>query len=207
MTLFNPEFVDACVLDRYLSRLADNTAQLTSRLEALEQRLDSLEKSEKRLFFLDDQFEKVKDISDQSTHKIKMFDGVFASMQKQLDQIHTKAQEMQKAVERLESGVVINQIVRDKTRVENINISPDSGKRIEIVASDFSVGGYLRWDSKLGNKVKKGEVIAFKFPSKDISVCKSPIGSPVEGILMEKSFPDGQYILGSSVVIGYIQSQ
>lgn len=75
MTLFNPQFVDGCVLDRYLSRLADNTAQLTSRLEALEQRLD---------------------------------------------QIHTKAQEMQKAVERLESGIVINQIVRDKTRVENI---------------------------------------------------------------------------------------
>lgn len=75
MKFLDPVLVDGSVLDCYLSRLAENTAQLTSRLEACEQSSELLR----------EELAQVKKISSQADRQIQDHEERLAEIQKQFD--------------------------------------------------------------------------------------------------------------------------
>lgn len=75
MKFLDPLLVDGSVLDRYLSRLAENTAQVLSRLEACEQRSELLR----------EELEQVKSSSIQAYKKVDDYENRLTAIQKQLD--------------------------------------------------------------------------------------------------------------------------
>ncbi|MDD2728418.1 hypothetical protein [Malikia sp.] len=143
MKLLDPLLVDGSILDRYLSRLAENTAQVLSRLETCEQRL--------------------------------------AAIQKQLD-----------------SGKKAPDSSRSSSAAR-------TGRKVPIEANFYN--DYLKWKAKVGDIVKKGQVVAVCCMSKNMVVEYGSISAPADGVFIDKSFPDSTNLYGVNIVVGYIENR
>ena len=64
---------------------------------------------------------------------------------------------------------------------------------------------YLKWKAKVGDVLKKGQVVAVCCMSKDMVVEYGSIVASADGVLLYKLFSDGASLHGKNVTIGYIQ--
>lgn len=162
MKLLDPLLVDGSVLDLYLSRLAENTVQLASRLEACEKRLDLFQ----------DEFLKLRDLSRQANKEKYGHGGIVPIIQQQLG----RGESLQ-----IERGGV-------------------KGSRVDI-EGDF-YGGYLKWQFEVGDRIKEGQVVAILCLPGSLDAECGAIGSPGDGILVDKLFNSGANLYGPNIVIG-----
>lgn len=171
MKFLDPLLVDGSVLDRYLSRLAENTAQLVLRLEACEQRNELLQ----------EEFEQIKNSSIQANEKIQDHEERLVTIQKNLD-----------------SG-------KDKFNSSRSGSTAKIGSKVPIEGDFFN--DYLKWKAKVGDVVKKGQVVAVCCMSKKMVIEYGSIGAPVDGVLLDRLFPDGANLHGKNMVVGYIRTR
>lgn len=171
MKFLDPLLVDGSVLDRYLSRLAENTAELVWRLEACEQRNELLQ----------EEIEQIKNSSIRANEKIQDHEGRLVTIQKNLD-----------------SG-------KDEFNSSRSGSTAKIGSKMPIEGDFFN--DYLKWKAKVGDVVKKGQVVAVCCMSKKMVIEYGSIGAPVDGVLLDRLFPDGANLHGKSMVVGYIRTR
>jgi len=159
MNLFDPQCVDASVIDRYLSRLAENTVQLASWSKTCEQR-NSL-------------------------------------LQEELEQLKSSVIQIGRKIEDHEDKIseIRNQIKFSKNNSNSFQIGfiKDGSRNVSI---EGLPNHYLTWRFNLGEYVRKNQVIAYCDPFKDSSIERKCIQSPVDGIVIERFFPDGRFLSG-----------
>ena len=165
MKILDPLLVDCAVLARYLIRL-ENTAQLISRLEALENRFNLLR----------DEFKEFREIPHQFHQEIQAHERMLPSIEPKLD--------------RSESPKVKRGGVKD----DQVDIEGDC------------YGGCLKWKFEVGDHVKEGQVVAILCLPGRWDVECGAIGSPGDGVLVERLFGNGANLYGPSIIIGRIRT-
>lgn len=171
MKFLDPLLVDGSILNVYLSRLAENTVQLVSRLEACEQRSELLQ----------EELEQVKNSSSQANKKIQHHEERLVDIQKQLN-----------------SG-------KDNLDSSRSGSTAKTGGKVSVEENFFNE--YLKWKAKVGDVVKKWQVVAVCCMSKKMVIEYGSIGAPADGVLLERLFPDGANLHGKNMVIGYTRTR
>ena len=208
MKFLDPLLVDGSVLDRYLSRLAENTAQVLSRLEACEQRSELLR----------EELEQVKSSSIQAYKKVDDYENRLTAIQKQLDsrkkspdsleQVKSSSIQADKKVDDHEKRLAAIQKKLDSGG------APDSLRRVSAtwIIRKVPIEGnfyndYLKWRVKVGGAIKKGQVIAVCCMSKNMTIEYGSIVAPADGVLIDTLFSDGDNLHGTNIVVGHIQTR
>lgn len=203
--LLDSLLIDGDVLDHYLSRLAENSAKISSRLNSFEQRLDRFGERGGIFDLLENEFHKIKNNSDLLSKRMSYFEWNFSDNQTRLSSIEGKQRSLSDLIAVLQHKIIKFQSVEagNKSILPASLSAKESSKKVSI-AVGFP-GYYVKWRFKAGDFLKANQVIAYCCPSRHDNSGYIPILAPADGFLAEHLICDGDRLSSVHSVIGYIE--